>query len=213
MINRNTSILAAVVVSTLALSSQVVADEMAQDSSDAQAAGHNYIGVAGQVASIKRDENNSLSSTGFRLKVGREIGSDIDPDGEYAGLIGIEAHVTVAANWGNSEKYEIRQDAAGVPQMVRAEADTDWIYGLYVRGNAPVMDGLNVYGLLGFGAVDSTIRIGGQKESVDKSGLSYGLGVEYDVNETLSIGVDYVGFDLGSKVDVHTYNAGAIYRF
>lgn len=213
MIMRNTSYVVATLVSALALSSLAVADEMGQDMTDAKAAGHNYVGISGQVASIKRDENNSLSSTGFRLKVGREIGSDIDPDGDYAGLIGIEAHVTVAANWGNSKKYEIRQDAEGNNIMVRAEADTDWIYGLYVRGNAPVMDGLNVYGLLGFGAVDSTIRIGSQKESVDKSGLSYGLGVEYDVNETLSISVDYVGFDLGSKVDVHTYNAGAIYRF
>jgi opacity protein-like surface antigen len=187
----------------------VFADEPTQVATER---GQNYVSAGLQVGQIRRDENNRISFDALRFKAGREIGTDIDPEGNLAGLIAIEAHIAIGTNLTNSEKFEIRDYGNG-PVLVETEADMDWLYGLYVRGNAPIISGLVAYGLLGIGAVDASVKAGSQTETVDKSGLSYGVGVEYDVNETLTIGVDYVGFRLGSKADAGTMNAGVSYRF
>lgn len=205
----STAVLGVTFAAVLAFPSAVLADQPAQVSTER---GQNYAGVGVQVGQIRRDENNRISFDALRFKAGREIGTDIDPNGKLAGLIAIEAHIAIGTNLTNSEKFEIRDYGNG-PVLVETEADMDWLYGLYVRGNAPIISGLVAYGLLGIGAVDAAVKAGSQTESVDKSGFSYGLGVEYDVNETLTIGVDYVGFYLGSRADAGTINAGVSYRF
>lgn len=198
------SILAAAVSSQIAM-----ADQMADAKAEAEEEGNNYFGVSGQIAKTDFDELNAMDTSGIRLSVGRDIGSDLDEEGKYDGLLGIEAHVAFGVDLISDEAEEnVGTD------IVNTTAETDIVYGLYVRGNAPISEELTVYALLGFGAAEVTIDFdNGDKVELDESGLSYGVGVQYDLDESLAFGLDWVAFDLDDEVNFQTLNAGVIYKF
>lgn len=205
---------ASILAAAVGASSIAMADQVADAKAEAKENGQNYFGVAGQVAKTDGDDYNSLSSSAIRLSVGRDIGSDLSTEErDLSGLISVEAHFAFGVDLMDDTSREIQSDANGKPVIVKSEAETDVVYGLYVRGNAPITEELSVYGLLGFGAAEISIDIGNESVDLDESGLSYGLGVQYDVNEELSIVLDYVGYDLHDDYKFSTYNAGVVYRF
>ncbi len=200
---------ASILAAAVSASSIAMADQVADAKAEAEEEGNNYFGVAGQLAKTDFDELNAMSTSGIRLSVGRDIGSDLDEEGKYDDMLGIEAHVAFGVDVVSDEAEEIVDN-----EIVNTTADTDIVYGLYVRGNAPISDSLMIYGLLGYGAAEVTIDFdNGDKVELDESGVSYGLGVQFDLNETLALGVDWVAFDLGDDVDFYTVNAGVVYKF
>ncbi len=65
-------------------------------------------------------------------------------------------------------------------------------YGIYVKPMYPVGDTFNIYALLGYGSIDSTID--GENKWQDGNtadGFSWGVGAEYAFNQNVSVFVDY----------------------
>ncbi len=66
-------------------------------------------------------------------------------------------------------------------------------YGIYVKPMYPVSDAFNVYALLGYGSVDSTIDGDNNwEDGTTMDGFSWGIGAEYAFNQNVSIFIDYV---------------------
>jgi len=116
--------------------------------------------------------------------------------------------------------------------------DIDWLgngssyntsidaWGIYVKPMYPVTDAVDVYALLGYGSVDSTIKtpnadiVGSANGSDD--GISWGLGASYAVNDNVGVFVDWIrnyddtvtynnNIDVDETID--TLNFGVTYKF
>lgn len=94
-------------------------------------------------------------------------------------------------------------------------------WGLYVKPMYPVTDAFNVYALLGYGGVSLDYGYD-DTDFDDNDGLSWGVGVDYSINEKFAVFVDYVSLydddnDLGTygnaDVTVDTVNVGVTYKF
>ena len=99
-------------------------------------------------------------------------------------------------------------------------------WGIYVKPMYPVTDQFDVYALLGYGSASMTVKDpNADYLDDDNSGLSWGLGASYDVNENIGVFVDFVrNFDdtitynvLNNNIDVDrtfdTWNFGVTYKF
>jgi len=83
--------------------------------------------------------------------------------------------------------------------------------GLYLKPNVDLTDSLNLYGLLGA----SKVNMSNPSDLNDKeTGLSYGLGLDYDVSNSFSLFVDVVDYLRKSdNNDVYGATLGAAYHF
>ena len=93
-------------------------------------------------------------------------------------------------------------------------------YGIYLKPQYPVLDNLNVYGLLGY----STINMSDPATSTnpndnpfdgDNQGFSFGAGVDYGVTENISVFTDVVNYlrDFGGSNSTWGANLGVKYNF
>lgn len=80
----------------------------------------------------------------------------------------------------------------------------DYTYGIYLKPQVSVATNCTVYGLLGYGGVEGGF--------VD-SGVSYGVGTAYAVNDAINVFVDYTGTDTDLVVSQDTINVGLTYNF
>jgi len=65
-------------------------------------------------------------------------------------------------------------------------------YGIYIKPMFPVADGFNIYALLGYAGVDSTLDGDNNwEDDTDTDGFSWGIGAEYAFSPNVSIFVDY----------------------
>lgn len=74
-------------------------------------------------------------------------------------------------------------------------------WGIYVKPQYPVSEEFTVYALLGFGGFDAE-GIDGAYIDVDDSGFQWGLGASYEVDENISIFVDYVSIANDADADI-----------
>jgi len=111
--------------------------------------------------------------------------------------------------------------------LVSQDASLD-AFGIYVKPMYPVTEAFNVYALLGYAKTtyDQTFKSANVivENSLDLDGLSWGLGVSYSFNESLSLFADYtslyddtydeyVGLDYTSDFTISTVNVGVSYKF
>ena len=99
--------------------------------------------------------------------------------------------------------------------------------GLYLKPMYPVMDGLDIYGLLGFALMnyDLTYKEDGEPyahRNFSDTAFSYGAGASYAVNDSFSVFADYVRlyddtidvFDnVWGDITSDTFNFGVTYKF
>jgi len=80
-------------------------------------------------------------------------------------------------------------------------------YGIYIKPMFPVADGFNIYALLGYAGVDSTLDGDNNwEDDVDVDGFSWGIGAEYAFSPNVSVFVDYtVLYDSDSDEDTLNY--------
>ena len=93
--------------------------------------------------------------------------------------------------------------------------------GIYLKPSYPIMDGLDIYGLLGYSAVTLDMDDGSKW---DTDGISFGVGASYDITEDISLFADYLvvaytdAFDTETvpgtaDINVNTINVGVSYKF
>jgi len=93
-------------------------------------------------------------------------------------------------------------------------------YGIYLKPQYPVLDNLNVYGLLGYSAINMSDPATGTSAndnpfSGDNQGFSFGAGLDYGVTENISVFTDVVNYlrDFGGSNSTWGANLGVKYNF
>ncbi len=98
-----------------------------------------------------------------------------------------------------------------------AEIDLKQLAGAYAIGHLPITRGLSVYGLAGFtyARAELTGRAGGLSvsDTLDDSGLSYGVGTQAALTERISGYVEWASYLDQDAYTATAITAGAIYGF
>ena len=87
--------------------------------------------------------------------------------------------------------YDFNQYIGVEARALKASIDKDFAetthYGIYLKPQYPVTDKLNIYGLVGYGKTkiecDSPRLTSRNAKMFDESGLSVGVGIEYDLGK------------------------------
>lgn len=82
---------------------------------------------------------------------------------DYNQYIGIEARALKARN--NSDTFDVTH------------------YGLFLKPMFPIGEQMNIYGLIGYGNTKIETTCGTLNETYSESGMSYGIGLEYDLSD------------------------------
>ena len=95
-------------------------------------------------------------------------------------------------------------------------------WSLFVKPQYPVTEEFTVYGLLGFGGVSMDSVNAAYLVDVDETGFQWGLGMSYDVTETITLFGDYTSlasnmdgiyWDGEFEADSDSFTLGVTYRF
>ncbi len=93
-------------------------------------------------------------------------------------------------------------------------------YGIYLKPKYPVLNNLNVYGLLGYSFInmsDPATKTNANDNPFDgdNSGFSFGAGVDYGVTQNISVFTDVVNYlrDFGGSNSTWGANLGVKYHF
>ncbi len=100
-------------------------------------------------------------------------------------------------------------------------------YGLYVKPMYPIGENFEVYALLGYGSIDSTLDGDNNwEDGTTADGFSWGIGVEYEFSDGIAVFVDYTSiysdtltetytaYDrVEMDIDASTINFGVSYMF
>ena len=90
------------------------------------------------------------------------------------------------------------------------------VLGLSVVGIYPASDALNLYGKIGFALVEYDDSDG---DASDASGVMFGLGAAFAINEQYGLNIEYVQYpdgeydDFDIDVEASALNLGGYYRF
>ena len=96
-------------------------------------------------------------------------------------------------------------------------------WSLFVKPQYPVTEDFNIYALLGFGGV-TLDPVNNSGVDVDDTGFQWGLGLSYDITESIVVFADYTSLanDMDGyyytdpdllQVDVDAFNLGLTYKF
>jgi len=93
-------------------------------------------------------------------------------------------------------------------------------YGIYLKPQYPVLDNLNIYGLLGYSAINmsdpaTSTNANDNPFDGDNQGFSFGAGLDYGVTENISVFTDVVNYlrDYGGSNSTWGANVGVKYNF
>ena len=95
-------------------------------------------------------------------------------------------------------------------------------WSLFVKPQYPVTEEFTVYGLLGFGGVTMDSVKTPYLVDVDDTGFQWGLGMSYDVTESITVfgdytslasGMDGIYWDGEFEADVDSFTLGVTYKF
>ena len=86
-------------------------------------------------------------------------------------------------------------------------------FGAYLKPNVDLMDGLNLYGLLGASSVNQS-DLSTNNPSDKLTGFSYGLGLDYGITDSVSVFVDVMNYlQKSDTTDLYGATLGAAYHF
>ena len=133
----------------------------------AWAAGEHYVGLGLGALNLGNGINNKMTFGGY-LQIGHHFS-------EFFG-----AEVRLGATTGNTADAPL----SGSQRM-------DFV-AHYLRPQYPFTDALTGYALIGFAVVHSTYRAPGQtRQSRNRIGYAYGLGLDYRLNDDYSAGIEW----------------------
>lgn len=161
------------VCTLVAISANVVADDKA---------GTGYIGVGYSMFNVSPDllPDFDLSSLGIRG------GYYFNKNFSLEGRLGIG----------------VGDDTQNIPGFGDLTLEMDTMLGVYAVGRIPVSEKFQFYGLVGLTMADTTFSSPGfADDSESETGLSFGVGVEFDMTKSLSLGLEYVSYFRGAEID------------
>ncbi len=103
----------------------------------------------------------------------------------------------------------ITDDTVGV----NTDVELDSALSVFIKGDIPVTPFVNAYGLLGFTRGEIETSTGSLTASEDETGLSYGLGIEGEINRRTSLSAEYVMYLDENAFEYTGINVGITTRF
>ena len=97
------------------------------------------------------------------------------------------------------------------PFDIAIELDT--LYGVYGVGHMPINESASVYGVIGFTQAEATASAMGFSESFDDSGLSYGIGADIGISDTVALNLEFMQYMSKSDFDLTGVSAGVTFSF
>jgi len=183
--------------------------------------------VGGAISTVK---NDFISYEVVNGTVGKVIGNTDHLGGmlqvgyKFNQYLAVETRYWIAGEEDWSDPVNTGQNFS-----FRTEFDA---MGLYLKPMYPLMDGLDVYGLLGFALMnyDLTMYYNDEQKAhrnFSDTALSYGVGASYAINDSLAVFVDYVRLyddriqvfyswynkDAFADIASDTFNFGITYSF
>lgn len=89
----------------------------------------------------------------------------------------------------------------------------DNFFGVYAKGILPLSDVVSVYGLAGYTRGELTVEALGQSSSDSDSDFSYGLGADFALSKTASLGVEWARLFKGSDYKVNSLSLSVSFKF
>ena len=181
------------IVATLLISNYVFAEE-----------GVAYMGAGYHMGTYDESGFDEYNPTGLKLKAGKYIAENV----------AIEGHLIFGI--GSDEKtYNIPGSIIGNP--VELELEIKNAISVFVKGDMPLSNTANIYGLLGFTKAKAEVTATGPGGSIsgsdDDSGLSYGFGAEVGFGNNMYVSGEYVIYISESDYDYSGFNIGISKEF
>lgn len=148
-----------------------------------------YIGLDGSSLSIENSQDSDLSPRGVRLRLGARISQVLD----------IELHLG-----GGSESETVVADRLSAGYL-----------GGFVKAYAPLGERSALFALAGVSSVEFTQTVNGREFSDDRSGFSFGFGMETQLTQRLDLSADFVRYlrSDGPFTELSSVNLGIKYYF
>jgi opacity protein-like surface antigen len=93
------------------------------------------------------------------------------------------------------------------------DIELDTALSVFIKADVPMTPFVNAYGLLGFTQGEVEASAGGLTVSEDETGLSYGLGIEGEINRRTSLSAEYVLYLNEDAFEYTGINFGITTRF
>lgn len=96
---------------------------------------------------------------------------------------------------------------------LNTELDVTSYFGVYGKGSLPLSSMASVYGLVGYTNANFKATVSGFSATGSDSSLSFGVGADFAVSKTTSIGVEWASLVRGDGFDLNGLSLTAKYRF
>jgi opacity protein-like surface antigen len=93
------------------------------------------------------------------------------------------------------------------------DLDLNYIFGAYLRAGLPINDKVFPYALLGYSRGELEVSAGGLSINEAESDISFGFGVDININDPLTINVEYANLLDKDGVEVSGFSLGAVVNF
>ncbi|MBU1667429.1 porin family protein [bacterium] len=147
-----------------------------------------YIGILGAEASFDGKTNNGVLKNGHPLGIIAKVGYNV------SNYLALETRAGV-----------------GLKKDTVSQGESQWqsLFGVYVKPKINLNKNMELFGLIGYGAVKQKIN----SSTIHANGSSYGAGASYHLNQDWSMAVDAVRYASEDDYDVDAYALGLEYRF
>jgi len=141
---------------------------------------------------------------GYFRQQANEISSENGTDGEWTVGTGmLQAGVNLHKYFAVEARYwlgfeDLKQDLHGTENDLPGEY---YAWGIYAKAMYPVVENVNVYGLVGYAETSLEADNGFYW---DTESVSFGAGASYQFSENLSIFADYVVLGIQDEFDLHS---------
>jgi len=96
----------------------------------------------------------------------------------------------------------VGDDTQNVPGFGDVTLEMDTMLGAYAVGHLPLSEQFQLYGLAGLTSASSKFKSPGFADSSeDETGLSFGVGAEFDMTKNWSVAFEYTSWFRGAEVD------------
>jgi opacity protein-like surface antigen len=86
--------------------------------------------------------------------------------------------------------------------------ELDSLIGFYGKGILDLNERIQAYGLIGLTRAEGTVEASGYSESDDDTGLSYGIGIDFELSNKIYVGLEYVSYLSKSDFDLAAFSVG-----
>lgn len=130
-----------------------------------------YIGLDGTSISVNSAGNGELNPIGVRLRLGTRISQIFDIEAQFGG--------------GTDNEVVATFDELGASYM-----------GFYLKGYLPLGKYSAAYAMAGGAALELTQKIGQGKFSDERTGFSYGVGLETQLSRRMDLSADFMRYTI-----------------